>query len=80
MANEKDINLNENLLNEDELVNVSGGKMVNENLVFKKAETQTKATNALYSGGSKKSSNLLYKDDDRTKTPPTINLDGAKLC
>ena len=78
MGNEKDI-IEANILNDDELDSVSGGKQVTENLVFKKS-TKKKTSNALYSGESRKAGNLLYQDDDSSKRPSIPFDDGSKLC
>ncbi len=77
MANDKDYNLNSSRIDDDELLGVSGGKMMTEHLTFKKS-TKVNKTNTLYSGEvTQKNSNLLYKDDDRVRDLP---LDGPKLC
>ena len=78
MANEKDINLNSNLLDDDALADVSGGKQMAESLVYKKG-TNRKASKTLYSGESRQAGNLIYKDDDRVN-PSEIPFDGPKLC
>ena len=74
-------NLENNQLNDDELMNVSGGKKTPDNLVYK-GKDRPKASNTLYSGQSHQAGNLLYKDESDNKTiidGITFN-DGPRLC
>ena len=71
-------NLENNILDEDALEQVSGGKKRVNNLRYdKKAQDSKKLGNTLHKGPQPETANLLYKDDDRI---PSILDEESRLC
>ncbi len=71
-------NLENNILDEDALEQVSGGKKRVNNLRYdKKAQDSKKLGNTLYKGQQTETANLLYKDDDRITS---ILDEESRLC
>lgn len=71
-------NLENNLLDDDALEQVSGGKKYASNLrCDKKNKDAAKLSNTIMKDQKVEVSNLLYKDDDRINS---ILSDDARLC
>ncbi len=71
-------NLENNILDEDALEQVSGGKKRVNNLRYdKKAQDSKKLGTTLYKGQQTETANLLYKDDDRITS---ILDEESRLC
>ncbi len=71
--------LENNMLDDELLTDVSGGKkMETRNLLFTK-EDKAGAKDTVYKEGKKNASNLLFKDDEKTLIDG-IKTDGPKYC
>ncbi len=78
MGNEKDIELKNVQIDDDELGTVSGGKQVTENLVYQKKRPK-KIEATIQKGEPGKAGNLLYKEE-KSSDRPCIPFDETKLC